>query len=1163
MASNANNEYRIFKYYEGMCASGNFPKELAKVLALGVQKDALVDIDGNPLGDPMILQEKNWDIVYPAPDSSLRIDQDLASGGLTAERYKEKILNQVAKISDTVILRTETTPKDMEAVYDNLTVDPDSNKESLVMYLEIYKPTYLANPEEYPLDCERRGITPQCITKDMYIQSYKNTKAVEESLYLDTKCSMVISDDTSVGSITLDQATCDKYVMQLQDVFGDLGIIMAPTTIGQTSSVKIETDYLSKIQQSAADLYNFIINTLNNGEGIEPKTYSILEYVTMSITKDTNETYEIILESSRKLKTYTILNNTKISLKNTPVTEIIPEFYMDGIYIPLDKERYAMESGNTIKFLDDIVFEASSDGVLVVRYEYATGSDQKVITERATLLNNHYMLMRLFDNINDEGTGPAENVYNANGDIIQTNSHVSPWAKLSWYKDFEELMVDTLDTDISVNQIHDGTVLVPLETPGLNADTKLRYWINTNNDRFSMIVMGNPSLDYTKERHLISACYAGRIDSFEHSMNDTAGNFSLFTSSSTEPCNTKLTIEKMENEPSDYVLTEKEVKDNSYNADKLNELLSQEAEGLICKKVQYNSSSNGQYNVVLDENLYFSRDVWPKYIVVDSSGNPVTGLTQAFKRNFIIEDGKASTVVITLQADHQGFDNTYTVYVTFGSYREKYHITSGVTRDVFGNVVDVSKVDDYGINTSDGVTSIMMYHTRSKAYYQRHHMLFATTEEYMSKVMYGKSSYTGEYYADRIKVTHGNDGPRGTMCDILVIDSSSLYAMDELVINKDFEKEPDEMEETFIYFPVTAPFSPLSDSPNSRYGFAIKKEEREPAYEDEVKLLKIAIDELGYIARGGWDPTDKDIYPPDVTSNGCKVYWDILDGTGTKEDTKVKYDGETSTPSEYCPVKLAVIQTSQYQGEETKLMPLHDVVITSGTNKADKTYAQIKLNNFSPVSDDIVMYGICTKEEADELEKGIGTNAYIKVTLKDEAVDNPGTFIYNVDKVPSTGEITAASIDGSTDITIEDADPDKYLVLYSVTHDTTSGAEKDTVSKFAITPLKNSTGNRHDLLQYPCSVTVSFDNGSGTFKCGDAVNKYVIQTVTYGDNLDIEIIPAEGYEVYRIGTEDPDVDASISYETGPFETVNGKPGIKLTNIQHDYKITVTLQPTAS
>lgn len=1159
MAANANNEYRIFKYYEGMCASGNFPKELAKVLALGVQKDPIVDIDGNALGDPMILQEKNWDIVYPAPDSSLRIEQDMESGGLTPERYKEKILNQVSKISDTVILRTETTPKDIEATYDNLTVDPDSNKENLVMYLEIYKPTYLANPEEYPLDCERQGITPQCITKDMYIQSYKSSKAIEESLYLNNQCSMVVSDDTSVGSITIDQTTLDKYIMQIQDTFGTLGAIMAPSSVGQTSTIKIETQYLSKIQQSSADLYEFIIKTLNNGEGIEPKVYSILEYVSMSITKETAETYEVILESSRKLKTYTIRANTVIPLKNTPITEVIPELYNNGIYIPLDKEKYAMSGTNAIKFLDDIVFEASNDGVLVVRYEYSTGTTQKSITERATLLNNHYVLMRLFDNVNEAGDGPAENIYNANGDIIQTNSHVSPWSKLAWYRDFEELMVDTLDTDISVNQIHDGTVFVPLETPGLNADTKIRYWINTNNDRFSLIVMGNPSLDYKRDRHLISACYAGKIDSFDHSINDTAGNFSLFTSSSTEPCNTKLTVEKMENNPSDFIMTEKEITDGSYDQAGLLDLLAQEPEGLIIKKVQYNPASSGQYNIVLDEKLYFSRDIWPKYFIMKSDGTPVTGVTQAFKRNFLIEDGKASTVIITLQADHLGFTNDYNVYVMFGSYREKYHITSGVTRDVFGNIVDVSKVDDYGINTSDGVTSIMMYHTRSKAYYQKHHMLFATTEEYMSKVMYGKSSYTGEYYADRIKVTHGNDGPRGTMCDILVIDSSSLYAMDELVINKDFKKEPDEMEETFIYFPITAPFSPLSDSPNSRYGFALKKEEREPVYEDEVKLLKIAIDELGYIARGGWDPTDKNIFPPDVTSNGCRVYWSVLDGTNDTPDTKVEYEDETATPSEYCPVKLAVVQTSQYAGEAVKLMPTHDTVITKGNAVADKTYAHIKLDNFSPATDEVVMYGICSEEEAEVLKNGIGTDAHVKVTMHDEALDDPGTFIYNVDKLPCTGIIPATDINGSTDIVIEDAAPDKSLILYSVNHDTTSGAEKDTVSKYDIVPLCEQSGNKHDLLQYPCFVAVNFENGSGMFTYNGTTERYALMTVSYGDNIEIEISPADGFTVARIATEDPDVAGSVSYQTSAFDTVNGKPGIKLTGVDHDYKITVTLQ----
>ena len=167
-----------------------------------------------------------------------------------------------------------------------------------------------------------------------------------------------------------------------------------------------------------------------------------------------------------------------------------------------------------------------------------------------------------------------------------------------------------------------------------------------------------------------------------------------------------------------------------------------------------------------------------------------------------MKDGKADLLQLTVDPTYVTYDDTYTIFVCFSHYQEKFVINSGVSRDVFGNVIDVDKINDYGINTSDGVTSIMMYHTRSKAYYQRHHMMFATTEEYMSKVMYGKSSYTGEYYADRIKVTHSNDGPRGTLSDLLIIDSSSLYALDELVINKDFKKDPTEYEETFIYFPV-------------------------------------------------------------------------------------------------------------------------------------------------------------------------------------------------------------------------------------------------------------------------------------------------------------------------------------------------------------------------
>ena len=31
MAANANSEYKVFKYYEGMCSSSDFPKEIAKI----------------------------------------------------------------------------------------------------------------------------------------------------------------------------------------------------------------------------------------------------------------------------------------------------------------------------------------------------------------------------------------------------------------------------------------------------------------------------------------------------------------------------------------------------------------------------------------------------------------------------------------------------------------------------------------------------------------------------------------------------------------------------------------------------------------------------------------------------------------------------------------------------------------------------------------------------------------------------------------------------------------------------------------------------------------------------------------------------------------------------------------------------------------------------
>ena len=169
-------KYKSYRYYEGLCSTKDIVKELAKVLSIGVRSNEVKDETGNVLLEPFILQSKNWDIVYPAPDSTITVDWS----NMTAEEYKAKILNQVSQISDTVILKTTTTPVEVEKAVDDLVEDSDVLKESLTMYLELYKPTYIANAEEYPLDCERQGIIPKVITKSMHEDALSITKRIEE-----------------------------------------------------------------------------------------------------------------------------------------------------------------------------------------------------------------------------------------------------------------------------------------------------------------------------------------------------------------------------------------------------------------------------------------------------------------------------------------------------------------------------------------------------------------------------------------------------------------------------------------------------------------------------------------------------------------------------------------------------------------------------------------------------------------------------------------------------------------------------------------------------------------------------------------------------------------------------------------------------------------------
>lgn len=1069
-------KYKSYRYYEGLCSTKDIVKELAKVLSIGVRSNEVKDVEGNTLLPPFILQSKNWDIVYPKPDSTINIDWD----NMTADEYKAKILNQVNQISDTVILKTETTPVEVNTAADDLVEDNDTLKKSLTMYLEIYKPTYVANPEEYPLDCEREGVIPKVITKDMYKNALSVTKRIEEVITLPENdcCTITPLDETNKNTIIYTTASEFKLIIsKIISIYGENAEkegFYAPTIAGaSTAELEFDKTKILEIKAKDNDLYNAIRNALN----VDDNQFQSFTTLKFQAVYEDNDRYILSVEAITTKNVYTVSGTYVIkeaSEQDNIITTVIPEYYIDGVYIPLDSSLWQYDptvlNNRGIQFLTPITGDIAKNGNIVLRYDVEKEAHEEV-SERTYMLNNHYLLMRLFDDLNDEGDGPSETVYNDKGEVVVQKAHVSDFCKLSWYQDFEEIYQDEIDADVSTNTISDGTLLVPLQTAGLNGETKIRYWLNTNNDRFDLIIMGNPSLDYSRDRHLISACYCGKIDSFDFSVNDTAGNFALFVSSSTEPCKSELTKEKNYSSI-DYT-------GNDYTSPEFTAFLQNAYSNKCIEGVT-------EYYVQLPEGRYYNKSLWPKYIILDANGIPVTELKTVYQINYV-EDNQAVIVI------HQPYDSNYTLYIGYPYYEEKVVLNSGVERDLFGNVVNVKKTDTFGLNTSDGTTSIMMYHTQSKAYYQKHHMMFTTTEEYMSKVMYGKSMYTNEYYADRIKVTHGNDGPRGMLNDMLVIDNSSLYPFDELVINKDFEKDPEEYEETYVYFPVTAPFSPLSDSPNARYGVAIKKNEVEPDFADEKKIVEIAIDELRLLANESWWGISSNIYPLSKTSNGSTVLWSVAPNSQWMETEDNK--------SDYNPIDVKLVSTG-LKGDSTS--PLTAETIDSSKLSSVNSFAGSKLASqvefdvtgfTADTSSNKIYYGVIAKQPE------INEDAVIKVKMtppNNEGMYATEDYYYGVEGVPFCGEISNSS--GTEILELKNAKPGYKFIVYEVKE----AGDNYLIKKFGTCDLTQ------DLIKYPCEVKIGITKGSGLLKTAP------ISVINYRENYSATIQPDTGWEVDKV-----------------------------------------------
>ena len=150
--------------------------------------------------------------------------------------------------------------------------------------------------------------------------------------------------------------------------------------------------------------------------------------------------------------------------------------------------------------------------------------------------------------------------------------------------------------------------------------------------------------------------------------------------------------------------------------------------------------------------------------------------------------------------------------------------------------------------------------------------MFASTEEYMQKELYGKSAYTSEYFADKIKVVHSSEGPRGVLSGMITIDTSSLYPFDELIVNKDFEKYDDQPEELFIYLPVTAPYCPFSNSANGRHGIGILKDIRYPIPVSDDEIVRFAINEIDR-KYSDLDYVTEDFALVEVSQYGADISW--------------------------------------------------------------------------------------------------------------------------------------------------------------------------------------------------------------------------------------------------------------------------------------------------
>ena len=835
---------RIYKYLEGTTSADTVLKDLTKIMCTAVRTKEIKE-GGKVIKNPEVIINRNWDVVYPKADKFSEDLRDIMDWSrLTPEEFVKKVIHQTGKITDTVILKTTTTKKKIEESNQTDTligIEDELNVDSIDMYVELYKPKFLIDTEQYPADCERSGIVPYVRTKDIF-KEYLKTEEIK-STDLNSHCinqgikgvskSYKTNTVSNPRDINLVNTSGAQAVKSFFNSCGYPGFV-----IGSSSD-----NYSTKMTITRSDM-DILFNKSNIPDTVKELFMSLSfpnknEYkIDIEIYHSWSQgSYTLSARAERKIDVYTYSSGTTIDIPDSAnvfvdTVSIVKEF--NGVQTIVGS--FSVDK-STKKIIVNSSFEniPEQHGNLCLIGTYKKMGNQNELGQKV-LPNNHHIFIRMFDQLNPEGNGPIPVTYDEYGNAVNI-SNTSVFSKMSWYQDFEEVLLDELDDTPGESDVTKGIANLPVETPGLNGGTKFQFFINTNNDRTLLTLVGNPSLDFADNRSLIANCYIGQIESFKNSINDTAGNFALYTSSSTIPCMSSL------------------LKTSISLNDKMT--------------VGIGDGTTNRYPCSLPQDRKFDKQAKHTATITDATSGSVTTLTIGNGFNIQYDSTNPNKAEIAFLS---GTPLGSTIELQYFYKEEKIKTVSGVTRDMMGNVILTQYPETYGLNTATGVIDVSMLHTRSKAYFQRHAFLFGTTEEYMSKKMYGKSAYTGEYYADKIKIVHGIDGQRGMLQDMLVLDRSSLGPNDELVVNKDFKDSLRDPEETYVFFPVTTSYSPFSSSPNATYGIAIKKEVKEPKPEDDKEAVDRAFEDIDLVVGNLYNLTS-DIYLPTELGDEVKVTW--------------------------------------------------------------------------------------------------------------------------------------------------------------------------------------------------------------------------------------------------------------------------------------------------